>query len=312
MSTPKLILTMCLLAALAACGNAPATQPDTSSKQAHWQRGGGSPYEIADTEVWDVPDPVSHRGYQIFVALPPSYRDQPQRRYPVLYVTDADYAFPIIKQIARRLNGEGPAIEEFILVGLSYAKGDGGMQSRRRDYTPTPAGSGEGSTADVHGQSLAYISYLRDHALPFVNGHYRADKQRSIFLGHSYGGLLGTQILLTDPRLFSGYVLGSPSLWYDRHYMLGREAVYASAHKDLPARVFMYVGQYEEVRKGDPRYAKTYNMVFDTKNMEKVLRSRHYPSLRMRVEVLDGEDHLSGAPRGFTHGLAYLFSLPKQ
>ena len=49
--------------------------------------------------MWDVPDPVSKRGYQVFVALPPSYAKQPQRRYPVLYVTDADYAFPIIRQL---------------------------------------------------------------------------------------------------------------------------------------------------------------------------------------------------------------------
>lgn len=152
-----------------------------------------------------------------------------------------------------------------------------------------------------------------DHRQPaFVNRRYQTDQKRRIFLGHSYGGLLGAQILLTDPDLFSGYILGSPSLWYDRHYMLGQEAVYAATHKDLPARVFMYVGQYEEVREDDPHYAKTYNMVSDTRNMEKALRSRSYPTLSMRVEILDGEDHLSGAPRGFTHGLAYMFSLPKQ
>ena len=90
--------------------------------------------------MWDVPDPVSKRGYQVFVALPPSYAKQPQRRYPVLYVTDADYAFPIIRQLGRRLNVEGPKIEEFILVGLSYAKGEEGRVSRQRDYTPTPNG----------------------------------------------------------------------------------------------------------------------------------------------------------------------------
>jgi predicted alpha/beta superfamily hydrolase len=63
--------------------------------------------------------------------LPPSYRKQPERKYPVLNVTDADYAFPLIKQIARRLNVENPTVEEFILVGLSYAKGG------RRDAKPS-------------------------------------------------------------------------------------------------------------------------------------------------------------------------------
>jgi uncharacterized protein len=122
---------------VAACGQTAKGEsgvpPQPSAK---WQRGEGQPYEIAGSQVWNVPDPVSSRGYQIFVGLPPSYDKEPKRIYPVLYVTDADYAFPIVRQISRRLNTERPTIEEFILVGLSYAKGEGGMQSRRRDYTP--------------------------------------------------------------------------------------------------------------------------------------------------------------------------------
>lgn len=89
---------------------------------------GGAPYVLKGTQVWSVPDPVSGREYEVFVSLPASYETEPTRRYPVLYVTDADYAFPIIRQIARRVNLDGPVIEEFILVGLSYAKGDGGRR----------------------------------------------------------------------------------------------------------------------------------------------------------------------------------------
>ncbi len=272
----------------------------------HEQRGEGLPYEISDTAVWDVPDPVSGRAYQVFVALPPSYGEQPQRRYPVLYVTDADYAFPLIKQIGRRLNVERPAVEEFILVGLSYAKGEGGMQSRRRDYTPTPNGPSTAPADAEHGKAAAYAAYLRDQVLPFVAGRYRTDERRRLFLGHSYGALLGSEILFSEPALFDGYILGSPSFWYDRHHMAGQEKTYAAKHKDLPARVYMYVGEYEEMRPGDPRYAKDVNMVTDTRTMDRALRSRNYPSLRMEAEVLNDEDHFTVAPRGFTRGLKYL------
>lgn len=302
-----------LLLLSVACWPHDASAKDSpAAKPAFWQRGAGQPYEVADSTVWDVPDPVSGRAYQVFVALPPSYADQPQRRYPVLYVTDADYAFPIVRQIARRLNGEGPAVEEFILVGLSYAKGDGGMHSRRRDYTPTPAGTKDAPAGDIHGESTAYIAYLRDGVVPFIASRYRTDEQRRLFLGHSYGGLLGAEILLSDPRLFNGYILGSPSLWYDKRYMLGREVAYSTRHKDLPARVYMYIGEYEEVRKGDPRYARTYNMVSDTKALESALKSRHYPSLKMRVDILNNENHLTVAPRGFTQGLLYLLPDPRR
>lgn len=289
------------------CSDGANGQAAASAKpSAAVQRGEGLPYEISDTEVWDVPDPVSGRTYQVFVALPPSYGEQPQRRYPVLYVTDADYAFPLIKQIGRRLNVERPTVEEFILIGLSYAKGEGGMQSRRRDYTPTPNGPNTAPADAVHGQAAAYAAYVRDQVLPFVAGRFRTDERRRLFLGHSYGALLGAEILFSEPRLFGGYILGSPSFWYDRHYMAAREKAYAGKHKDLPARVYMYIGEYEEMRPGDPRYATDVNMVTDTRAMDRALRSRNYPSLRIEAEVLNDEDHFTVAPRGFTRGLKYM------
>ena len=292
---------------LSSCSDAANGQAAPSSNpSAPVQRGEGLPYEISDTEVWDVPDPVSSRTYQVFVALPPSYGEQPHRRYPVLYVTDADYAFPVIKQISRRLNVERPNVEEFILIGLSYAKGEGGMQSRRRDYTPTPNGPSTAPADAEHGKAAAYAAYVRDQVLPFVAKRYRTDERRRLFLGHSYGALLGSEILFSEPHLFDGYILGSPSFWYDRRHMAEREKAYAAKHKDLPARVYMYIGEYEEMRPGDPRYAKDVNMVTDTRTMDRALRSRTYPSLRMETEVLNDEDHFTVAPRGFTRGLQYL------
>lgn len=283
-----------------------ATIPAKAQSIPKIQPGEGRPYEIADSEVWDVPDPVSRRGYQVFVALPPSYAKEPQRRYPVLYVTDADYAFPMIRQINRRLNLDGPRVEEFILVGLSYAKGEDGAVSRRRDYTPTPNGPSSAPAGTVHGQGRAYQTYLRDQVKPFIAARYRVDPARALFLGHSYGSLLGAQILFTEPGLFSGYILGSPSLWYDKRHVLGMEASYAARNRDLPAKVFLYVGEYEVLRKGDRRYSQSVDMVADNKVLEKALKDRKYPNLNLKSVVLNDEDHLSVAPRGFTQGLKYL------
>lgn len=297
---------------LAACSDAgasdektPASGPgnQTRAALANGQRGGGAPYEITGSQVWDVPDPVSDRQYQVFVQLPPSY-DGPDRRYPVLYVTDADYAFPIIRQVARRVNLEGPVVEEFILVGLSYAHGDVGAESRNRDYTPTANGPRRAATM-VHGGGGAYQAYLKTQVLPFVEGRFRADPARRILLGHSYGGLLGAQIMFTDPTLFHGYVLGSPSFWYDRRHVMRMEAEYARAHRDLPAEVFMYIGDFE--RPGPSRRnTRDVDMVGDMRTFEQTLTSRNYPGLRIRSTVLTDEDHLTVAPAGFTRGLVAL------
>ena len=72
----------------------------------------------------------------------------------------------------------------------------------------------------------------------------------------------------------------------------------------------MYVGEYEQVRPDDPRYAGNKNdMVTDLQAFAKTLRSRQYPSLHLETEVLNDEDHLSVAPRGATHGLERLLSV---
>ncbi|MFN4296013.1 MAG: alpha/beta hydrolase [Brevundimonas sp.] len=295
-----LILAGLLTMGLSACGDTatsaeqPPAQPPSSATA---QRGQGSPYELLGTQVWDVPDPVSGRDYQVFVALPPGYDAEPNRRYPVLYVTDADYAFPLLRQITRRVNLDEPMIEAFILVGLSYAVGEGGGASRARDYTPV-------AINDRTGGGAAYQTYLKTQVLPFIEGRFRADPARRILLGHSYGGLLGAQIMFSEPALFDGYILGSPSFWFGDHAMMRAEADYAQAHTDLPARVYMYIGEYETP--GGGRRNNRYDMVGDNARFEARLRSRNYEGLTLSSEVLNDEDHLTVAPRGFTHGLLAL------
>ena len=94
------------------------------------------PYTLEHTEVSSVPSRILPRDYEIFVSLPESY-NKTQKRYPVLFMTDANYAFPLVRSINRRVNDYGRNLDEVILVGLSYARGDSPITSRNRDYTPT-------------------------------------------------------------------------------------------------------------------------------------------------------------------------------
>lgn len=300
------ILATALLAS--ACAETADAQASAAEPRPEATSPEGGPYVLKDTQVWTVPDPVSGRDYEVFVGLPASYEAQPQRRYPVLYVTDADYSFPILRQMARRINLDGPVIQEFILVGLSYAKGEGGAASRSRDYTPVPCNP-ESRCELPHGGGVAYQAYLKSEVLPFIEGRFRADPEARVLLGHSYGGLLGAQILFTDPAMFQAYVLGSPSFWFGQRHIMTMEADYARAHTDLPAEVFMYIGAFETPGP-TPRHATRYDMVGQMSAMEQVLKSRAYPKLTVRSTVLADEDHLTVAPAGFTRAL--LAVLPAQ
>lgn len=287
------ILVVCCLAGSATAGTPPA-------------------YPLDNTEVRELHAQALNRDYQVYVALPDSYRGS-TRRYPVLFVTDANYAFPVVRNISQRLSKHA-GMEEAIVVGLSYSKGDGGVYSRRRDYTPTTPRkhayrSDMPGRAPAFGEADAYSRFITAKVFPLIAANYRADMSRKVFVGHSYGSLLGLQLLLTTPRAFEHYILGSPSLWYDGGVMFDREKDYAARHKAMPASVFFGIGARETLVPGKRRQRseEDADMVADLRDFDATLHSRGYRDLKTRLKVFADEDHASVFPLVLTHGLrAYL------
>ncbi|QCP14674.1 alpha/beta hydrolase [Pseudoduganella umbonata] len=269
-------------------------------------------YVLDNTEVREIHAASLKRDYQLYVALPDSYRAS-ERRYPVVFVVDAGYAFPVARGIASRLHRHA-GMEEAIVVGLSYAKGDEGVYSRRRDYTPSVPRNG-GYRSDMpgrpaaFGEADAYGRFIATEVFPHVAAHYRADMRRKIFVGHSYGSLLGLQVLLTRPNTFEHYILGSPSLWFDRGVMFDREKAYAAAHGDMPASVFFGIGSRETLAPGKQRSRaeEDADMVADLRDFHGALAAHRYRGLATTLKVFADEDHASVFPLVLTHGLrAYL------
>lgn len=290
-----------LTAAIAIAGQASAAPASAS-------------FALDNTEVRDIRAPALNRDYQVFVALPDSYREG-SRRYPVLFVVDANYSFPIVRNIAQRLHKHA-GMEEVIVVGLSYAKGDSGVYSRRRDYTPTvPRNQAYRSDMPgrqpAFGEASAYGRFVTAEVFPMIARQYRADMRRKVFIGHSYGSLLGLDMMLKQPRAFEHYILGSPSLWFDAGVMFDREKAYAGKNRDLPASVFFGIGGLERLAPGKRRSRSEENadMVADLQEFDSALQTRRYPGLKTRVRVFADEDHASVFPLVLTHGLrAYLNS----
>ncbi|MEF2265473.1 alpha/beta hydrolase-fold protein [Janthinobacterium sp. TB1-E2] len=298
MKPRNLLIVLCCLASSALA--APASPPAN--------------YVLENTEVRDIRAQALKRDYQLYVALPDSYR-QGNKRYPVLFVVDANYSFAIVRNIAQRLNKHA-GMEEVVVVGLSYANGDGGVYSRRRDYTPTTPRkhdyrSDMPGRQPAFGEAKAYGQFISGEVFPFIASNYRVNMQRKVFIGHSYGSLLGLQFLLTEPRTFEHYILGSPSLWYDAGVMFDREQAYAASHKDLPASVFFGIGGLEKLAAGKKRsrLEEEADMLADLREFDGKLKSHKYPGLKTRLRVFEDEDHASVFPFILTHGLrAYLKS----
>jgi len=259
------------------------------------------PYTMERSEVIDFHAKANGKDYEVYVKLPESYADNPGKKYPLIVLTDGQYAFSLLSSINWRMSERNQVYEQSIIVGISYSKRDDISKSRVRDFTP-PASTDEKfkNKADESGRADLYVQFIAEELLPYLMSHYSVDTTKKIYAGHSYGGLLGTYILFTQPNLFDYYLIGSPSLWFNNKVMFNLEANYAKANKDLKAKVFIAAGNEEQ----DPKFG----MLNSMRALEKQLKMRQYPQLSLVTRTLSNEGHLSVYPTFITQGL--LWALP--
>ena len=261
------------------------------------------PYVLERSEVIDFHAKANGKDYEIYIKLPESYAKSSDKKFPLVVLTDGYYAFPLVSSINWRMSERNQVYEQSIIVGISYSKGDDISKSRTRDFTPTLLSTEKSNNKEAQsepGQANLYVKFIAQELLPYLISHYSIDSTKKIYAGHSYGGLLGTYILFTQPNLFDYYLIGSPSLWYGNKAMFSLEADYAKNHKDLKARVFMATGAEEE----EPERGMVGNMLA----LEKQLQARHYPHLTLITKTIPDEGHLSVYPTFITQGL--LWALP--
>jgi len=290
-----------VLACLALAGCAMSVAPPATQSEARESATAVPGVVLPDTESLRVHDPIG-RDYALWVALPSGYAAHPQKRYPVVYVTDALYSFPLVRSIRNLVGQQGVNIEDFILVGLPPQEGLTSKQSRSRDYTPSdPVRTPAGYYSDdvTYGGAAHYRDFLADHALPMIDARYRTDPARRVFAGHSYGALLGAYVLTTQPDMFGTYILSSPSLWFDQGLLPRMQD--AAVMPSQPIRVLLSVGGYETVKPG-PRYSTGNDMLRQAADFAGQLR-RSGRKLQVENIVIDGEDHLTVYPRVITRAL---------
>ncbi|WP_096087654.1 alpha/beta hydrolase [Agaribacterium haliotis] len=225
--------------------------------------------------------------YDLLVRFPADYSTS-TRNYPLVLLSDSDFSFPAVTAVSALMGGRD--IESFIAVAVSYSKGHSAQLSRTRDYTPTYAPDESGAhslEAQKHsGRAKAYMNFIEKDVFPALEQLYRVDTKKRIYVGHSFGALLGTAMLFERPQLFTSYILGSPSLWYDNRAIFAIEDSYAQTHKDLDAQVLMYIGSQENKNKHK-------NMVEDLYRFHQTLKQRSYPSLEIDSFEIQGASHFS-------------------
>jgi predicted alpha/beta superfamily hydrolase len=265
------------------------------------------PFQIELSHVHTLAARALGRTYELYVKLPPGYDlpENAQRKYPAVYLTDGPYTFQVASGISRVPFNHG-TFAEFILVGMSYAQGEDPVQSRERELTPL---------ADIRnkpyptGGAAAYLDFLKNEAMPFIEATYRVDPAQRTLVGQSYGGLFGLWVLFTEPRLFRNYVLTSVSLWYNHRALFPLEARFAEQHQDLSANVYFAIGANEHPAPcgRTPSECADDDMVADQAAMAKALRSRRYRNLKVHTKIVEGAYHTTTFPVGLLWAMQDLF-----
>nr|WP_283102769.1 alpha/beta hydrolase-fold protein [Shewanella abyssi] len=273
-----------------------------------------TPFNIPRTQTIQIND--ADRAYELFVKLPKGYDTDTNKhhRYPVIYITDAMYAFQIVSG-ATRFPMNSNAMQQAILVGVSWQKGLRGDKSRVRNYTPSVDKSWKKQTGDA----ARHVAFLQEKVLPYVQQHFRTDPSQRTYVGNSLGGLFGAYILLEQPEMFRNYVLGSPSFWWHKQMIFDLLQQRKRSLSKLKVNVFIGIGELEH--NGSNGYSN-FDMVGDAQAFKAALDkvnisqepSKHIGSplsktITTKLLVIDDASHETAFPTSAIQGLYWLFNV---
>ena len=205
------------------------------------------------------------------VHTPADYKSG-KAEYPVLVLQDAENNFAQTSAAVDLLSGNG-RIPAMIVVGINNT-------DRARDMTPSKPASGFGGTPwkGSAGGADKFLSFIADELLPTVDRNYRTRPYR-VLIGHSFGGLFAVYAMLNRPEVFKGYLVISPSLWWDDQLLVKAAQPFFAAHKDLRADLYMTMAN-----EGDA-------MLGGAWKLSAVLEESKLPELRWQFKRSPEEDH---------------------
>ena len=139
------------------------------------------------------------------MAVPTSYATGTDR-YPVLYLTDAQWQFGQTRTTVEFLARNG-LIPEMIVVGVTNPDRVHDLYATRADFRqgtrviPLPT-SGNGDQ---------FLDFIAKEMIPWTERSYRTSGLR-ILAGHSAGGLFALHAMRVKPGMFQALIAASPWL----------------------------------------------------------------------------------------------------
>lgn len=218
----------------------------------------------------------------LIVYTPPGYDEQPERRFPVLYLHDGQNLFDGATSFIPGMDWQvgqtadqsidGGAVEPLVIVGMYNTK------ARIREYTPTHVPKLGGGRAD------RYAKFLIEEVKPFIEREYRTlpGNENTGIGGSSLGGLVSLYLGLKLPHIFGKIAALSPSVWWS-HRIMHRFAEEYDVHPR--PRVWLDIGTREGPR-----------IVHDVEQFRDVLLKKGWQLEQdLHYERVEGAEHNEAA-----------------
>lgn len=243
---------------------------------------------LPDAQIIKFTSAINHHKYELHVSLPGSYSDS-SKRYPVVYVLDGQWSFPYMVGVNGGLYYDG-LIPELIIVGITWP--DDYEGNRTRDFSPTATTGFPNS-----GGAPLFLEVLKKEIVTRINKGYHTDASNSTLVGGSFSGLFAIYALLHEPKLFKGYLAGSPNIDYDNNLSFTFEKNFKKNNNKLSAKLFISDGEYEE----QTGYGDELSRFVDQ------LKASNYQGLEIERLVVEKMGHASEGPYGHSRGLQFVY-----
>lgn len=253
-------------------------------------------------ETFEITIPqLGNRKRTVRVLLPPQYQEEPDRRYPVLYMQDGHNLFSPetatfgkhweIGETMDTLAARGDA-RRIIIVGVDCNHDRQGM-SRLDEYSPwvNPAISMDISRArgfeTAGGEGRAYLAFLTDTLMPLINERYRTldGPESTGIAGSSMGGLFSLYALYERPDRFGLCGAFSTAAWFAKRDLM--EHIAKQFRSDRP--VYLDIGTAETSDASKKDFPNRY--LQDTIEIRDYLISRGLPQERLLCVIDEWANH---------------------
>jgi len=253
---------------------------------------GSNPPEfvVAGSQVLKINSTITGQEYDLHISLPQHYNDT-DKTYPVVYLLDSQWDFPLITAIYGDQYYDG-FMPSTIIVGITWG-GENPNYDTRRAFDLTPSNNGQPTQ---FGNAEKFLSFIKKEAIPFIDSKYRTDKNNRTLAGHSLGGLFTLYALFTETELFNQYIPGSPAWSWDKASLLNHIEKFLKINLSHPVKVYAFMGEYEDV----PGFEK----------LAVIIRDCKIKGLELETQIVKGSGHAGTKPEGYNRGLQYVFKRP--